>query len=332
MSTRARRGWFLRLAEGVFDFNARWGGRQYKLPAPPRHAGNLFMIPIDVHRIEPSCLLLTGSGAAGEIAVDRQTVFSRSNRRVGDLRTLVYRIFAALVCSLLVGYAVWVVGMTIADLLEPGGVTTFHVFVGIPLVLLFVTFILYLTLANVGQQACIVHAVDDWAEVLDGTSGTSDSRPVADWLAHYWPWYTPPGFLSAETAWAIGARNGQPLLVSSERSDSSLVTVGLTTFRRILATGEHHGLDQPALGICRLSLFLPGRRLKGIGGEEMVRELYDWGYGVVPIAAGIYVYGKADERGLRPQFLGAVLDKVMSASDGLPARPLPNMPDPQQAG
>lgn len=67
--------------------------------------------------------------------------------------------------------------------------------------------------------------------------------------------------------------------------------------------------------LARLSLFLGGSSLRNDPqAQNVVRELYDWGYGVVPTPAGVYVFGTSYERALRPETLLPIVDKLLAVT------------------
>lgn len=270
------------------------------------------MMPQAFHQMTAACALISGTLTPQALSADRDTLRANAEQSRREQRVLVYRIFFLAIAVALVGYWIWAIGM-MAQGARTQPVFTFAF--GLPLVLAGLVFALYLLAGGIGQQVAIVHAMESWAGLLGGISGTGPMEPVLEWMSRHWGWFAPPFFLARETAWAAGSWNGRPILITSERDDSRFVGTAVAAIAFIQATGRHHRLIPGASTLNRVSLFVSGAALRqDAAAAAIVGELASWGYGIVGTPAGIYIYGASYERGLRPEFLRRVLEKAMLAT------------------
>jgi hypothetical protein len=319
-------GW-LRLCAGVYDFNCRWGERlarrRGQWDRPGRYPGGLGTWPLEVHRISADSSIVTGNVGPIGLAVDRQVTRTRAARSANRRPFLLAAAAGALLAVACLAIVLSSTGRQVWAALKSGsagGMVATGLFI-----LLFLLVMLYLAALSFGRPAFLARAVKSWGDVLGGSWGFDDVSPVMDWLRQRWHWPLPPDFLEAETLWAIGARGGRPLLIVVERQDWRTIVAAGEMLATSAATGRRQQLDVPTGVMSRLSIFVGDCVMRDDPATAAkVRELNGWGYGVVPTAAGVYVYSGAYERGLLPEFLLPIVDDILALTSPRGTSPIAN--------
>jgi hypothetical protein len=304
---------FLRFCVWAFGIHYRLAERNWQGYQLGRYPGGVSAMPWAFHRVGPECEFVRGRADGLAIAQDHQLLRRRAGQSRRQGRTLLATIVPLAIGALTIAFFAYSV------LFDWHHGDSRHrdigwMIFGTLLGLSGMTFSGGLWASTLGRHEFVVRAMESWAELLGGQSGMDDVGPVVDWVVQRWPWLTPPDFLAADNAWALGSRNGRPVLVVVERLDSGYLGAMALSHTRQPAN-VHVGGSM----LARLSLFLGASSLRtDAEAQNAVRELADWGYGVVPTPAGVYVFGTSYERALRPETLLPVVDKLLTVT--LPAQ------------
>jgi len=305
---------FERFCAAAFNLQYRYAERM-RMKSPVRYPGGLSAMPSFYHCITPVCTFVQGSTVAGRSTAERDELRAMAGRSQKERPVLAVTVFLGMAGAGAVAFMVYAVATLLRD-----GSTAIGDVIGGSVWVLAAAWFFFQFCVVIGRHFYMVDAMQQWAERLGGASGFDTVEPVVEWVTRFWPWFVPPHFLSTGTMWATGWQAGRSILIVSEREETWIIRSGI----KVVATvGDEHNsgaLDVPTAVLCRLSLFIAGATLrKDEGAVSVVQELGGWGYGVVTTPAGVYLYGIAYERGLKPRYLSAVVDKMFAALE--PLRP-----------
>lgn len=295
----------MRLCMKAFEIHSRWAERYSKAPPLGRYPGGVAAIPWSYHRISPTYDFVRAGADGFQLAFDHQALRARAVQGRWQRRTLMTTVVAFVVGAVLLAFMAYQFVLTLR-----GHDLAWNLLSSL-ICLYGVVFVGWLLAVGLGRHEYVLRTMESWASLLRGQSGVDDVGPVVDWVLEHWPWLTPPDFLTADNAWALGHRNGLPFLIVAERPDSAFLRAMFKTRmergpRAVVSTGEM---------LARLSMFFGNSSLRtDAEAQHAVRELAEWGYGVVATPAGVYVYGVPYERALRPETLLPVVDKVLSVT------------------
>lgn len=295
---------FLRFCVRVFETHYRLAERSWKGYQLGRYPGGVVAMPWAFHRVGPECDFVRGRADGLQVANDHRVLQERASIGQRQRRTLVTTVLLLIIGICLVAAYAYAFVFNLSH-----GEMGSRIF-GACLGLCGIAFAGLLSASTLGRHEFVVRAMESWAYVLGGSSGMDDVGPVVAWVGRHWPWLSPPDFLAADNAWALGSRSGRPVLLVVERLDSGFLG------SMALSRSRHpRPLQLGGSMLARLSLFLGGSSLRNDPqAQNVVRELYDWGYGVVPTPAGVYVFGTSYERALRPETLLPIVDKLLAVT------------------